>query len=52
MTAEAAVTGDRGLAATALAVHPLVRSLNLAESLLAAYLDAHAAHLPARWRSR
>ena len=33
MTAEAAVTGDRELAATALAVHPLVRSLNLADAL-------------------
>jgi len=52
MTAEAAVTGDRELAVTALAVHPLVRSLNLADALVGAYLDAHAAHLPAGWGRR
>jgi 6-phospho-beta-glucosidase len=52
MTAEAAVTADRKLAAEALAVHPLVRSMDLAESLVAAYLEAHAEHLPARWGTR
>lgn len=52
MTAEAAVTRDRQLAVTALAVHPLVRSVNLADALVASYLDAHAAHLPAGWGGR
>ena len=52
LTAEAAVTGDRALAVTALAVHPLVRSVNLADALVGAYLDAHAAHLPAGWGRR
>lgn len=52
MTAEAAVTGDRGLAVAALAAHPLVRSPDLAEALVTAYVAAHAEHLPARWGNR
>ena len=52
MTAEAAVTGDRELAVTALALHPLVRSVNLADALVASYLEAHAEHLPAGWGGR
>jgi 6-phospho-beta-glucosidase len=46
LAAEAAVTGDRALCVKALAIHPLVRSLNTAESLTDAYLKAHAQHLP------
>ena len=46
LTAEAALTGDRTLALKALAVHPLVRDLDQAHSLLDAYLVAHAVHLP------
>ncbi len=46
LTAEAAITGDRTLAWKALAVHPLVRGLDQARSLLDAYLTANAAHLP------
>lgn len=46
LTAEAALTGDRVLAWKALAVHPMVRDLDQARSLLDAYLTAHAAYLP------
>ena len=46
LTAEAALAGDRTLAWKALAMHPLVRDLDQARSLLDAYLTAHAAHLP------
>jgi 6-phospho-beta-glucosidase len=46
LAAEAAVTGDRALAARALLVHPLVRSLDVAEQLVDAYLRAHAQHVP------
>ena len=46
LTAEAALTGDRGLALEALAIHPLVRSLDQAEAMLEAYLTVHAAYLP------
>ena len=46
LAAEAAVTGDRALAVKAMAIHPLVRSVGTAESLVDAYLSAHAAHLP------
>ena len=51
LTAEAAVTGDRDLAIEALAVHPLVPSADTAASLVDAYLNAHAAYLPAFARS-
>jgi 6-phospho-beta-glucosidase len=51
LTAEAALTGDRGLALEALAIHPLVRSLDQAEAMLDAYLTAHAAYLPRFGRS-
>lgn len=46
LTAEAAVTGDRALCVKALAIHPLVHSLNTAERLTDAYLQAHAQYLP------
>jgi 6-phospho-beta-glucosidase len=46
LTAEAAQTGNRALAVEALALHPLVRSVGTAESMVDAYLRAHAAHLP------
>ncbi|MEO8475659.1 MAG: glycoside hydrolase family 4 [Actinomycetota bacterium] len=46
LTAEAALAGDRALALKAMAIHPLVRSVGVAESLVDAYLAAHAAHLP------
>ncbi len=46
LTAEAALSGDRALAVKAMAIHPLVRSIGVAESLVDAYLAAHAAHLP------
>jgi 6-phospho-beta-glucosidase len=46
LAAEAAVTGDRTLCVKALAIHPLVRSLNTAEALTDAYLKAHAEYLP------
>ena len=51
LTAEAAVTGDRALAIRAMAAHPLVPSSDVATSLVDAYLDAHAAYLPAFERS-
>jgi 6-phospho-beta-glucosidase len=46
VAAEAAATGDRALAVQALAIHPLVRDLATAESLVDAYFAAHAAFLP------
>jgi 6-phospho-beta-glucosidase len=46
LTAEAAVTGNRALAVEALALHPLVRSVGTAGSLVSAYLAAHARFLP------
>ena len=46
LTAEAAVTGNRALAVEALALHPLIRSIGAAESLVDAYLHAHADLLP------
>lgn len=46
LTAEAAQTGNRALAVEALALHPLVRSVGTAESLVDAYLRAHADQLP------
>jgi 6-phospho-beta-glucosidase len=41
LTAEAAVSGDRSLAVKALAIHPLVRSVETAERLVGSYLEAH-----------
>jgi 6-phospho-beta-glucosidase len=46
LTAEAALAGDRVLAVKALAIHPLVRSIDQAASLVDAYLTAHADSLP------
>jgi 6-phospho-beta-glucosidase len=46
LTAEAAVAGDRELAVRALTLHPLVRGVEQATSLVEAYLQAHAAFLP------
>jgi len=46
LTAEAALEGDRALAVKAMAIHPLVRNLDQAASLVDAYLAAHAGHLP------
>ncbi|MGH2595536.1 MAG: glycoside hydrolase family 4, partial [Actinomycetota bacterium] len=46
LTAEAAVSGDRRTAVRALAIHPLVRSVETAERLVDAYVSAHAAFLP------
>jgi len=46
IAAEAAATGDRDQAVHALAIHPLVRDLATAESLVDAYFLAHAAFLP------
>jgi 6-phospho-beta-glucosidase len=46
LTAEAAAAGDRRLAIRALLAHPLVRSPDVAERLVDAYLAAHAEHLP------
>jgi 6-phospho-beta-glucosidase len=46
LTADAAVSGDRGAAIKALALHPLVRSVGTAERLVDAYVAAHAALLP------
>jgi 6-phospho-beta-glucosidase len=46
LAAEAAAGGDRDLALRALAIHPLVRDLATAESLVDAYFAAHAAFLP------
>ncbi len=46
LTTEAAMTGNRALAIEALALHPLVPSIGKAESLVDAYLLAHAQFLP------
>ena len=46
--ADAAWSGDARDAMRALAAHPLVRSIDVAETLYAAMADAHRAHLPAR----
>jgi 6-phospho-beta-glucosidase len=43
---DAAVTGDRGLALQALAVNPLVPSVNVAEKMLNEMLEANKAYLP------
>ncbi|MHB1988213.1 MAG: family 4 glycosyl hydrolase [Acidimicrobiales bacterium] len=42
---EAAVTGDANLAATALALHPLVPGMSVAKDLVAAYRERHGPHL-------
>jgi 6-phospho-beta-glucosidase len=46
--ADAAWSGDARDAVRALAAHPLVRSIDLAEQLYAEMAEAHRAHLPAR----
>ena len=46
--ADAAWSGDARDAVRALAAHPLVRSIDVAETLYAEMADAHRAHLPAR----
>jgi 6-phospho-beta-glucosidase len=42
---EAAVTGDAGLAALALAVHPLVPGVTVAREMISEYRERHGAHL-------
>ena len=42
---EAAMTGDAGLAAVALAQHPLVPGITAARELMADYIDQHGEHL-------
>jgi len=42
---EAAVTADAGLAALALAMHPLVPGLGAAKELMSAYREAHSPYL-------
>ncbi len=46
--ADAAWSGDAHDAVRALAAHPLVRSIDMAERLYAEMAAAHAQHLPAR----
>jgi 6-phospho-beta-glucosidase len=46
--ADAAWAGDARDAVRALAAHPLVRSIDVAEELYAEMADAHRAHLPSR----
>jgi len=46
LTVEAALTGDRNLALQALLVDPMVRSVEIAERLLADLFKAHATYLP------
>ena len=46
--ADAAWAGTRATRVRALAAHPLVRSIDLAERLYAELADAHRAHLPER----
>ena len=46
LTVEAALTGDRNLALQALLADPMVRSIEVAEKLLADLLKAHTPHLP------
>jgi 6-phospho-beta-glucosidase len=50
LAAEAAATADRSLLVKAMALHPLVRSIDLSERLVGAYLEAHGSYLspPAR----
>jgi 6-phospho-beta-glucosidase len=48
LAAEAAWTGDRRAAIAALASHPLVVSLTLAERIYDRMAAAHRAHLPER----
>ncbi|MBL8131202.1 MAG: glycoside hydrolase, partial [Anaerolineae bacterium] len=43
LAASAILTRDRSKAVQALAVHPLIGSYPLAEKLVAAFLEAHAA---------
>jgi 6-phospho-beta-glucosidase len=42
---EAAVTGDAGLAALALAVHPLVPGVTVAREMISEYRERHGPHL-------
>lgn len=42
---EAAMTGDAGLAAVALAQHPLVPGITAARELMAEYIESHGEHL-------
>ncbi len=42
---EAAVTGDAGLAALALGMHPLVPGVSVAREMMAEYRERHAVHL-------
>jgi 6-phospho-beta-glucosidase len=42
---EAAISGDAGLAAVALAVHPLVPGITAARELISEYREAHGEHL-------
>jgi 6-phospho-beta-glucosidase len=46
LTIQAALSGDREVAARALLANPLVRTWELAEPLLDAILDANREHLP------
>ncbi|MFQ6099409.1 MAG: hypothetical protein ACE5O2_16875, partial [Armatimonadota bacterium] len=46
LTAEAALTGERGLALQALLSDPLVDDIDAAETLLDMLLTAHSQHLP------
>lgn len=46
LAAEAAATGDRGLALRAMMAHPLVHSLSSGQAVLDELLDAHAEDLP------
>ncbi|MBP2000194.1 6-phospho-beta-glucosidase [Paenibacillus shirakamiensis] len=48
---EAAVTGDRGLALQALAIHPLVPSVNEAEHMLNEMMQQHQLYLPQFFKS-
>lgn len=51
LTIRAALSGDRRVAVDALAANPLVPSLDVAEALLDALLNAHREHLPAFFAS-
>ena len=51
LTIRAALSGDRRVAIDALAANPLVPSLDVAEALLDALLNAHREHLPAFFAS-
>jgi 6-phospho-beta-glucosidase len=50
LTIEAAVTGDRGIALQAMAHHPLVPSVTVAEKLLAEMLEHNSVYLPQFFR--